>query len=183
MFIGHIIGGECNESAASSFTLVNPATGDTVGEAPVARTATVDAAYAAAGAALPGWRATTPAARQAALLALADLIVANVDEIVELEVLVTGKPRVATKFGEILRGADQLRFFAGLARTPQGLAQTEFTDGFTSSIRREPIGVVGQVTPWNYPFMMAIWKVAPALAAGNSKCCQAACSTSFWVTA
>ncbi|MFD4183295.1 aldehyde dehydrogenase family protein, partial [Rhodococcus sp. NPDC058514] len=109
-----------------------------------------------------------PGVRQSALLALADAIEAHSDELVEAQCRNTGQPKAIIAAEEVKVGADQLRFFAGAARMLEGKSAGEYMDGFTSYVRREPIGVVGQVTPWNYPFMMAIWKIGPALAAGNT---------------
>nr|WP_244516992.1 aldehyde dehydrogenase family protein [Arthrobacter alpinus] len=139
-----------------------------MGTAPDSDAAAVDRAFQAAQQAFASYKRTTPAERQALLLRFADLIEANADRLVDAEVACTGKPRPATRELEILRGADQLRFFAGACRVVSGTASAEYVQGFTSTIRREPLGVVAQITPWNYPFMMAIWKIAPALAAGNT---------------
>ena len=147
---------------------VDPATGSVLGEAPLSGAAEVDAAMAAADAAFVEWRRTTPAQRQRAMLALADIVEQHADELVECEVRNTGKPRPQTRELELDPCVDQLRFFAGASRVLHGMASAEYEAGFTSSIRREPVGVVAQVTPWNYPLMMAIWKIGPALAAGNT---------------
>ncbi|NBE56500.1 gamma-aminobutyraldehyde dehydrogenase [Streptomyces boluensis] len=153
---------------ADRMELTDPSTGAVYGTAPRSSAADVDTAVAAARRALPAWRRSTPARRQEALLKLADLVVAHADQLLDAEVRSTGKPREATRTLEILRGADQLRFFAGAARVLEGVAAGEYAEGHTSYIRREPVGVVAQVTPWNYPFMMAVWKLGPALAAGNT---------------
>ncbi|MFC4493678.1 aminobutyraldehyde dehydrogenase [Streptomyces ovatisporus] len=152
----------------SRMDLTDPATGESYGTAPRSSTAEVDAAVAAARRAFGGWRRSTPADRQRALLQLADLVSSNADRLLAAEVRATGKPPAVTRTLEIDRGVDQLRFFAGAARVLEGVAATEYTEGHTSYVRREPVGVVAQVTPWNYPFMMAVWKLAPALAAGNT---------------
>jgi len=148
--------------------VVNPATGQVVASAPVSSAADVDAAYAAAARAFESWRDTTPSERQKALLKIADAFEARADELVRLEGENTGKPHALTASEEIPPMVDQLRFFAGAARVLEGRAAGEYLAGHTSWIRREPIGVVGQVTPWNYPMLMATWKIAPALAAGNT---------------
>ncbi|MBO1900380.1 aldehyde dehydrogenase family protein [Leucobacter weissii] len=166
--MANIIGGHEVPGTGDRFTLHDPATGAATGTYRGASEVEVDRAFSAARSAFPAWRRTTPAARQQALLTLAAAIEEHAEEILEREVAETGKPRATTRELEILRSADQLRFFAGLGRAPQGLAQTEYLEGFSSLIRREPIGVVAQVTPWNYPFMMSIWKIGPALAAGNT---------------
>jgi betaine-aldehyde dehydrogenase len=148
--------------------LVDPTTGEVFASAPVSGAEDVDRAYRAAATAFESWRDTTPAERQRALLRLADLVEAHAGELVALESANTGKPLGLTASEEIPPMVDQLRFFAGAARTLEGKAAAEYMPGHTSWIRREPIGVVGQVTPWNYPMMMAVWKIAPALAAGNT---------------
>jgi betaine-aldehyde dehydrogenase len=128
----------------------------------------VDAAYASASKAFGEWGQTTPSERQQALLKFADAIEKRADEFVKLESENTGKPHALTASEEIPPMVDQLRFFAGAARVLEGRAAGEYLKGHTSWVRREPIGVVGQVTPWNYPMMMAVWKIGPALAAGNT---------------
>jgi betaine-aldehyde dehydrogenase len=148
--------------------LVDPATGAVFASAPVSGPQDVDRAYAAAATAFETWRDTTPAARQRALLRLADAVEEHAEELVALESENTGKPIGLTASEEIPPMVDQIRFFAGAARTLEGKAAAEYLPGHTSWIRREPIGVVGQVTPWNYPMMMAVWKLAPAIAAGNT---------------
>ena len=122
----------------------------------------------AAKAAFKPWARLTPGARQLALLKLADAIEANADALVEAQHRNTGQPRDTIRTDEVEAGADQLRFFAGAARLLEGKCAGEYIEGTTSYVRREPIGVVGQVTPWNYPFLMAIWKIGPALATGNT---------------
>ncbi|HWM54822.1 MAG TPA: gamma-aminobutyraldehyde dehydrogenase [Solirubrobacterales bacterium] len=148
--------------------VVNPASGETIAEAPLSTKADVDAAVEAAKAALPGWATTPPGERAMALLRMADLIEERGEEIADLESADAGKPRTAVLEDEVPVMADQLRFFAGAARTMEGRAAGEYTRGRTSFVRREPVGVVAQITPWNYPLMMAIWKIGPALAAGNT---------------
>ena len=156
--------------AAGSKTLnvVNPATGETVATSPVSNDADIDNAFAEAKAAFTTWKRTTPSQRQAMLLKIADAMEANADELVEAQHRNTGQPREAIRVEEVITGADHLRFFAGAARVLEGKSAGEYLENHTSFIRREPIGVVAQVTPWNYPIMMAIWKIAPALAAGNT---------------
>ncbi|EKT80379.1 gamma-aminobutyraldehyde dehydrogenase [Rhodococcus opacus] len=155
-------------SATETLDLINPVDESVVGRTPVSTKADVDAAVEAAERAFVSWGKTTPSVRQTALLKLADAIEAHSDELVEAECRNTGQPKQVIADEEIKVGADQLRFFAGAARMLEGKAAGEYMDGFTSYVRREPIGVVGQVTPWNYPFMMALWKIGPALAAGNT---------------
>ena len=147
--------------------LVDPSTGEVFGSAPVSGAADVDAAYRAAERAFEGWRETTPSERQRALLRFADALEARAEDIIAAECENTGKPLELTRSEEMPPALDQIRFFAGAARVLEGRSAGEYMSGFTSYIRREPVGVVGQVTPWNYPMMMAVWKFAPALAAGN----------------
>jgi betaine-aldehyde dehydrogenase len=148
--------------------VLNPATAETMAQAPLSGAEDVDRAVTAARTAFESWSVTTPGERQLALLKLADAIEANADEIADLEAANAGKPRQAFRDDEIPFMVDNLRFFAGAARCLEGRAASEYTEGYTSFIRREPVGVVGQISPWNYPLMMAIWKIAPALAAGNT---------------
>jgi betaine-aldehyde dehydrogenase len=148
--------------------LIDPSTGDVFAAAPVSGAADVDAAFSAASAAFETWRDTTPAERQRALLKIADAIEARADELIDAECRNTGKPRALTASEELPPAVDQIRFFAGAARLLEGRSAGEYMAGHTSYVRREPIGVCAQVTPWNYPLMMAVWKFAPALAAGNT---------------
>ncbi|MGA9286451.1 MAG: gamma-aminobutyraldehyde dehydrogenase [Solirubrobacteraceae bacterium] len=164
----NFIAGESVAGAGDTMAVLNPATGAELWRAPVSSAADVDRAVKAARAAFPGWSQATPAERAAALLALADLIDANAEEIARLEALNAGKPLAAVAGDELPVMADNLRFFAGAARCLEGRAAGEYMSGYTSFTRREAVGVIGQVTPWNYPLMMAIWKIAPALAAGNT---------------
>ena len=148
--------------------ILNPATGEAIAEAPLSTPADVDRAVKAAGAAWDGWATTTPGERALALLKLADAIEEHADELAELESDNAGKPINAFRDDEIPFMVDNLRFFAGAARCMEGRAAGEYLSGYTSIIRREPVGVVGQIAPWNYPLMMAVWKIGPALAAGNT---------------
>ncbi|MFJ2158696.1 aminobutyraldehyde dehydrogenase [Streptomyces sp. NPDC087856] len=148
--------------------LTDPRTGETVGFAPVSRSEEVDAAFDAAVAAFAEWRRSTPGERQAALLAIAGEMEARADEFVAAECRETGKPSEFFRTEELLPIIDQLRFFAGAARMLEGRAATEYVAGHTSMIRREPVGVVASIAPWNYPLMTAVWKLAPAVAAGNT---------------
>lgn len=168
MLQNYIGGRFVDPSGEKIIDVVNPATEEVVARYPVSTAADVDAAFQTAHAAFRTWRRTTPGERQSALLALADAIEQNADEIVEAQFRNTGQPREAIKVEEVITGADHLRFFAGAARTLEGKSAGEYLAGNTSFVRREPLGVVAQVTPWNYPFMMLIWKIAPALAAGNT---------------
>jgi betaine-aldehyde dehydrogenase len=148
--------------------VLNPATGEELARAPITTPQEVDAAVRAARGALQSWSRTTPAQRAEALLGVADVLEQHGDEIARLEALNAGKPIEAVKDDEIGVMVDNLRFFAGAARVLEGRAAGEYMEGYTSFTRREPVGVIGQVTPWNYPLMMAIWKFAPAIAAGNT---------------
>jgi betaine-aldehyde dehydrogenase len=146
--------------------VVNPSTGDVIAQAPLSSAEDVDRAVAAARGAFEKWGASTPRTRSEALLRLADAILEHGDEFADLESADAGKPRQAFVDEELAMIADNLRFFAGAARNMEGKAAGEYVDGFTSMVRREPVGVAGQITPWNYPLMMAIWKIGPAFAAG-----------------
>jgi betaine-aldehyde dehydrogenase len=148
--------------------LVDPSTGDVFGTAPVSGEADVDRALTAARAAFETWRDTTPSERQRALLKIADAFERRADDLVAAESENTGKPVQLTLDEEIPPMLDQIRFFAGAARVLEGKAAGEYLAGHTSFVRREPVGVCAQVTPWNYPMMMAVWKWAPAIAAGNT---------------
>ena len=154
--------------SGETMDIINPATGQVYATAPKSNAADVDAAYKAADKAFEEWSQTTPAERQLALFRIADALEARVEEMADVESENTGKPRPALPADEVLLSVDQIRFFAGAARNLQGLATAEYAKDHTSSIRREPIGVIGQVTPWNYPLNMATWKFAPAIAAGNT---------------
>lgn len=164
-------------SGQGRMPLIDPVTEQSYGELPVSDTSDVDAAYTAAAAAFPIWRDTTPADRQLALFRIADAMQARAEEFADLESKDTGKPRATLVDDEIVQSIDQLRFFAGAARSLEGRAAGEYLAGHTSFVRREPIGVIGQVTPWNYPLNMAVWKIAPALAAGNTVVLKPAEST------
>src|ERR1700736_1200491 len=148
--------------------LIDPSTGEVFAEAPESGPEDVDRAFAAASAAFPAWRDTTPSVRSLALLRIADAIEARAEDLVRAESENTGKPIALTMSEEIPPMVDQIRFFAGAARVLEGKSAGEYMAGYTSFIRREPIGVCAAVTPWNYPMMMAVWKWAPALAAGNT---------------
>lgn len=148
--------------------IINPATGAAYTTAPVSGAADVDVAMKAAASAFEDWRDSTPSERQKALLKIADAFEARADELVAVEVENTGKPISLTTSEEAPPMIDQIRFFAGAARNLEGKSAGEYMRGMTSFIRREPIGVCAQVTPWNYPMMMAVWKWAPAIAAGNT---------------
>jgi betaine-aldehyde dehydrogenase len=165
----HFINGQYAESKGSEyFDLISPVTGQPIARSPNANDADVDAAYAAASHAFKTWGRSTPSARQQALLKLADAVAANSERLVDAQSRNTGQLKHLIASEEVAVCVDQIRFFAGAARFLEGKATGEYMEGLTSSIRREPLGVVGQVTPWNYPLMMAVWKIAPALAAGNT---------------
>lgn len=156
-------------AAASGETtdLIDPSTGQVFAQAPLSRDADIDAAFQSAERAFESWRDTTPSERQQMLLKIADAFEARAQELVDIESENTGKPKELTMSEEIPPMVDQIRFFAGAARVLEGKSAGEYMRGFTSFLRREPVGVCAAVTPWNYPAMMAVWKWAPALAAGN----------------
>ncbi|GGL15423.1 gamma-aminobutyraldehyde dehydrogenase [Sphaerisporangium melleum] len=165
----NFINGGLTDARSDRFSdVIDPSTGEVYLQAPISGQEDVDAAYAAASAAFASWGMATPGERAGLLLKIADAIEARADELVEAECRNTGKPRARMAEDEIPPAADHFRFFAGAARTLEGPTAGEFLADHTSVIRHEPIGVVGQVTPWNYPLMMAVWKIAPALAAGNT---------------
>jgi betaine-aldehyde dehydrogenase len=167
--ICNVIGGRSAPAAGGARReLIDPATGAVHGFATESRAADVDEAVAAALDAFRSWRLTTPAERSALLLRAADLLEAHTNELAALEVADTGKPPDVTRDEEIPASIDVVRFYAGACRMPEGRSTGEYIEGITSGIRREPVGVCGQITPWNYPFMMAVWKWAPAVAAGNT---------------
>ena len=148
--------------------LINPATGEVFAKAPVSNASDVDKAMQAAAGAFEVWKESTPGERQKAINKIADAIEARSEELIGIESENTGKPIAVTRAEEIGPMLDQIRFFAGAARNLEGKSAAEYFKGHTSFIRREPIGVCAQVTPWNYPMMMAVWKWAPAIAAGNT---------------
>ncbi|HEX8102539.1 MAG TPA: aminobutyraldehyde dehydrogenase [Solirubrobacteraceae bacterium] len=163
----NLVGGELVDGVdGATREILNPATGEVIAAVPEGSAADVERAVAAARAARVPYRDATPGRRQELLLALADLVDRHADELAALEVANVGKPH-ALAAEELPICADELRFFAGAARTGHAPAAGEYAEGYTSMVRREPLGVVGQIAPWNYPLMMAIWKIAPALAAGN----------------
>jgi betaine-aldehyde dehydrogenase len=165
----NFVNGKFVDSKSGKTTeLVDPATGKVFATAPNSNEADIDAALNAAAAAFPGWRDSTPSVRQKALLKIADALEANAEKLVAIESENCGKPISVTMSEEIPPMIDQIRFFAGAARNLEGKSAGEYMPGMTSFIRREPIGVCAQVTPWNYPMMMAVWKWAPAIAAGNT---------------
>jgi len=160
-----------NHSAAKSgetIDIINPANGQVYATSPVSNESDIDTAYKAADKAFETWSQTTPSERQLALFRIADALEARAEEMADVESRNTGKPRSTLVEYEVMVSVDQIRFFAGAARNLEGRATAEYAKDHTSSIRREPIGVIGQVTPWNYPLNMATWKFAPAIAAGNT---------------
>jgi betaine-aldehyde dehydrogenase len=167
-FVNLVDGKSVGALSGAQYDVVNPATGEVYAQAPLSGAEDVDQAFSAAARAFETWRDTTPAERQRALLKIADALEARSEEFTKVESDNTGKPLALTASEELPPCVDQLRFFAGAARLLEGRSAGEYLAGHTSYVRREPIGVVGQVTPWNYPLMMAIWKIAPALAAGNT---------------
>ncbi len=148
--------------------VINPATGEVYAKAALSNEADIDHAYKAADKAFETWSQMTPGERQLALFRIADALEARAEEMADVESENTGKPRSTLVEYEVMVSVDQIRFFAGAARNLEGRATAEYAKDHTSSIRREPIGVIGQVTPWNYPLNMATWKFAPAIAAGNA---------------
>jgi betaine-aldehyde dehydrogenase len=165
----NVINGELVDSASGeTYDVIDPTTGEVYAHAPMSGPEDVDRAYEAAARAFETWGESTPQDRAAALLKIADAVEARVEEINEVECRDTGKPRGLTMEEEMPYASDHFRFFAGAARVLEGRSAGEYMADHTSWVRREPIGVVGQVTPWNYPLMMMVWKVAPALAAGNT---------------
>jgi len=166
--LANFIDGERFSSTGESEPVLNPATGEELARAPIAGQEVLERAVAAARRAFGGWSQAPCAQRAQALLALADRVEEDGSEIARLEALNAGKPLAAVESDEIPVMVDNLRFFAGAARCLEGRAAGEYMEGYTSFTRREPVGVVGQITPWNYPLMMAIWKIGPALAAGNT---------------
>jgi len=167
--LANFINGKSVDSTSGETTsIINPSTGQAYASAPKSNSADIDSAFKAASDAFPGWRDSTPSQRQLALIRIADAIESKQNELIEIESQNTGKPVSLVTSEEIPPMVDQIRFFAGAARNLEGKSAAEYMPGMTSFIRREPIGVIGQVTPWNYPMMMAVWKWAPAIAAGNT---------------
>jgi len=165
----NFIDGESVDSVGGATdAVVNPANGETIAHAPASGAEDVDRAVGAARRAFDGWSNATPGERSLALLRLADALEERGDEIARLEAINAGKPVESVKSDEIPAMVDNLRFFAGAARTLEGRAAGEYLEGYTSFVRREAVGVVGQIAPWNYPLLMAMWKIGPALATGNT---------------
>jgi len=165
----NFVGGEYVESSSDTrFDLLDPATEDVYASSPVSNAADVQKAFEVARTAFEEWGQATPSDRQLALFRIADAVEKRAEEFARVESQDTGKPLASLVENEILPSVDQIRFFAGAARNLEGRASAEYLKDHTSFIRREPIGVIGQVTPWNYPLNMATWKFAPAIAAGNT---------------
>src|SRR6266436_3246553 len=163
----NFVGGEwVGAASGETMDVINPATGETIAEVPRSNAEDVDRAVAAADAALPAWLDATPKERSELLHKLADVLEANAEELAQLESLNVGKPLMASR-DEMPFSADILRFFAGAARNLEGKSAGEYITGYTSIVRREPLGIVAGICPWNYPLMMAVWKLGPAIAAGN----------------
>jgi len=163
-----LIDGQFVAGEGRAETVLNPATGAAIATVPEASVEQIGRAVAAANRAFESWRDTTPAERAGLLLKLADAIERDAEVYARIESLNCGKPYARALADEIPAIADCFRFFAGAARTPHGMAAGEYLAGHTSLIRRDPVGVVASIAPWNYPLMMAAWKLAPALAAGNT---------------
>jgi betaine-aldehyde dehydrogenase len=169
MKLRNFVNGQFTETASGAVSdVIDPSTGEAYAQAPVSGPQDVDVALRAAASAFETWRDSTPAERSLALLKFADAIEGRAEELISAESRNTGKPVAMTRTDEVPPLADELRFFAGAARVLEGRSAGEYLAGHTSMIRREPVGVCAQVTPWNYPMMMAVWKFAPALAAGNT---------------
>src|SRR5215469_15658672 len=165
----NFVNGKYTDSRDGAYSdVVDPSTGEVYTQAPVSRAADVDEALNVAATAFESWRDATPAERSLAMLRFADAVEKRAEEITQVESKNTGKPVGLTLSEELPPAVDQIRFFAGAARVLEGLSAGEYMKDHTSMIRREPIGVCAQVTPWNYPMMMAVWKIGPALAAGNT---------------
>ncbi len=181
----NVIDGTVQAAASGAMMdIVNPSTGEVYASAPNSDEHDVDLAFRAAATAFEKWRWSTPSERQRALLKLADLIEDGAEELIAIESENTGKPVALTRSEEIPPMVDQIRFFAGAARVLEGKSSGEYMRGFTSSVRREPVGPVAQVAPWNYPMMMSVWKFAPALAAGNTVVLKPSDTTpasSYWM--
>jgi len=163
-----IDGKHVDAASGDTLDIINPATGKVYATSPNSKAADIDAAMQAAARGFETWKESTPSERSLALFRIADAIEARKDEFIAMEVENCGKPVAITTSEEIPPMVDQIRFFAGAARMLEGKSAGEYMKGFTSMIRREPVGVCAQVAPWNYPMMMAVWKFAPAIAAGNS---------------
>src|SRR3954465_10780115 len=162
-----LVGGEFVDSVSGeTMEVIAPATGEVIAEVPRCSAEDVDRAVDAAKAVLPEWLEKTPKERSELLHKLADVIDENAEELAQLESVNVGKPLMASR-DEMPFSADNLRFFAGAARTLEGKSAGEYIQGYTSIVRREPLGIVAGICPWNYPLMMAIWKMGPALAGGN----------------
>ena len=165
----NFVGGEYVDTKdGDTEDVVDPSTGEAFATMPVSHRADIDDAMGVAQDAFEGWRDATPSERSLALFRIADAVEARAEELVDAECENTGKPRALTLSEEIPPMVDQIRFFAGACRLLEGRSAGEYMAGFTSFVRREPVGVCAQVTPWNYPMMMAVWKFAPAIAAGNT---------------
>jgi betaine-aldehyde dehydrogenase len=165
----NFVGGSYVDSEASeSLDVFDPATGEVYATSPISTAGDVSKAFRAASDAFESWSETTPSERQLALIRIADAVADRAEELADVEVQNTGKPRAGIVADEIDVMVDQIRFFAGAARNLEGKSAGEYMADHTSFVRREPVGVIGQVTPWNYPMMMAVWKFAPAIAAGNT---------------
>ena len=165
----NFIGGSHTDAAGGGTSpVVDPCTSEAYAYAPVSSAADVDAAMTAARAGFEQWREATPSERQRAMLRFADAVEARAEDLIAAECRNTGKPVELTRQEEMAPLLDELRFFAGAARLLEGRSAGQYLNGYESYVRREPIGICAQVTPWNYPMVMAVWKIAPAIAAGNA---------------
>jgi len=167
-FNNYINGKEVAAQDGRTTPVIDPVTGKQYANAALSGPADVDSAMKAAADAFESWKHSTPSVRQKAINDIADAMLANMTELIEAEIENTGKPRSITFSEEVPPMMDQIRFFAGAARMLEGKSAGEYMTGYTSYIRREPIGVCAQVAPWNYPLMMGVWKFIPAIAAGNT---------------
>ena len=163
-----MINGKPTRGEGADYEVLNPATGQLLVKVPQAAVAQIDSAVKAAAAAFDGWSLATPMERSMMLLKIADRIDANAAELARIESFNCGKPYVRVLNDELPAVADVFRYFAGAVRCMTGTVADEYLPGYTSMIRRDPIGVVGSIAPWNYPLMMAAWKIAPAIGAGNT---------------
>ncbi len=168
MITDMLINGSLQRGAGGDYDVLNPATGKSLVKVPQASAEQIDNAIEAAQSAFASWSRTTPQERSMALLKLADKIEANAETLARLESQNCGKPYARVLADELPAVVDVFRYFAGAVRCMTGMAADEYLPGLTSMIRRDPVGVVGSIAPWNYPLMMAAWKIAPAIGAGNS---------------
>jgi len=174
-----IDGKEVEAASRQRMDVINPANEKVVGSVPKGGAEDVDKAVKAARAAFKKWSRTTPGERSALLLKLADALDKDVQRLAEMETSMTGKPMKLSLNSDLPFANDNIRFMAAQARVLEGTAAGEYSPGYTSFVRREPIGVIGSIAPWNYPYLMAAWKIGPALAAGNTVVLKPASNTPF----